>query len=90
MQCRRKSKLESEGRLMSSLARTWVCIIAAVVFAQVGFILAAIFGPLIFPLSLTDSSGPENRALFLMLMCVLFFGAAGALLSWKVTARWDR
>ena len=75
---------------MSSLARAWVCIFTTVVSAGVGLMLGAIFGPLIFPLSLTDSSAPENRALFLMLMCVLFFGAAGALLSWKMTARWDR
>ena len=75
---------------MSSLARTWVCIVTAVVFALVGFILGAIFGPLIFPLSLTDSSGPENRTVILMLMCVLLFGAAGATLAWKVSARWYR
>jgi hypothetical protein len=75
---------------MSSLARTWVCIITTVVFAQVGFMLGAIFGPVIFPLSLTDSSGPENSAAILMVICVLLFGAAGAKLSWKVSARWDR
>ena len=75
---------------MSNLARIWVCILAAILLGNVGFIVGAIFGPLIFPLSLTDETGPENSTVILMLICALLSGAVGAALSWIITARYAK
>ena len=54
----------------------------------IGFILAAIFVPLLLTESLTDSSGPDRYAPVLILITILFCAAAGFALSWKLTARW--
>jgi H+/Cl- antiporter ClcA len=75
---------------MTSLGRIFACMVAAGVFGYLGLIAVAIFGPLLFPLSLTDSSHAENSVVLLMLIVALLFGAAGVLLCWRLTSRWER
>jgi H+/Cl- antiporter ClcA len=64
--------------------------IAAAGFGFIGVIVVAIFGPLAFPLSLSDSSHAENAVLVLMLIAGLLFAVSGVVLCWKITSRWVR
>ena len=64
--------------------------VTAAVFGWLGLLVVAIFGPLLFPLSLTDSSRAENMVLVLALMFFLLFGVIGIILCWRLTARWVR
>jgi hypothetical protein len=76
---------------MTSLARTFVCLGAGVVCGRVGLVVGAIFLPLAFPLSLTDSSHhAEHTVVRLMILTILLFAVAGSVLCWKLTGRWVR
>jgi hypothetical protein len=75
---------------MTSLARTFVCIGAGLVCGRVGLVVGAIFLPLAFPLSLSDSSQTENTAVALAILTMVVFAVAGSVLCWKLTARWVR
>jgi len=72
---------------MSSLARIFCSMVLGAVFGYLGFILAAIFVPLLFPESL-GSVGPDRYALLVMLFLMLLCAAVGFALMWKITARW--
>jgi hypothetical protein len=61
---------------------------AALVFGSVGLFLVAVFGPLFFPLSLTNSSEIDSGLIVLMLACCITFGAAAGAIAWKLTRRW--
>jgi hypothetical protein len=75
---------------MTSLARTFVCIGAGLVCGRVGLVVGAIFLPLAFPLSLPDSSQPENTVVALGILITGVFAVGGFVLCWKLTARWVR
>jgi hypothetical protein len=75
---------------MTSLARTFVCLGAGVACGRVGLVVGAIFLPLVFPLSLTDSSHAENTVVGLMISIMVLFAVAGSVLCWKLTSRWVR
>jgi hypothetical protein len=74
---------------MTSLTRVLACMIAEIV-ADIGLIVVAIFGPLRFPLSLTDSSRAENGVIALAVMLFLLFGTVGVTLCWKFTQRFSK
>jgi len=67
---------------MTSLARTFVCL-GGVVCGRVGLVVSAIFLPLAFPLSLTDSSHAENTvvALGILITALFAIGRLRALLE---------
>jgi sugar lactone lactonase YvrE len=48
---------------MTSLGRIFACMFTAGIFGYIGLLVVAIFGPLIFPWSLTDPSRTENFVL---------------------------
>jgi len=73
---------------MSSLARIFSCMVAAWVFGCGGLLVWAIFGPLLFPLSLPDPSRTENTVVFLGFAVGLIFAAAGVAFCWRITGRW--
>jgi len=75
---------------VTRLARTFVCLGAGVVCGRVGLVVGAIFLPLVFPLSLPDSSHAENTVVALMILIMVLFAVGGSLLCWKVTRRWLR
>jgi len=72
---------------MTSRGRVFACMFAAVAGGALSLGVVGIFGPLLFPLSLTDSSGPENKSFVLALICFLVFSAVSARLCWKLTER---
>ena len=72
---------------MTSLARTFVCLGAGVVCGRVGLVVSAIFLPLAFPLSLTDSSHAENTVVALGILITALFAIGGSVLCWKLTRR---
>ena len=75
---------------MTSLARTFACLGAGVVCGRVGLVVSAIFLPLVFPLSLPDSSHVENIVVALAILITVLFAVGGSLLCWKLAGRWVR
>ena len=75
---------------MTSLARTFVCMGAGVVCGRIGLVVGAVFLPLAFPLSLDDSSHPEDTAVALVILITVLCALGGSVLCWKLTARWVR
>ena len=71
---------------MTSLSRTFVCMGAGLVCGWLSFVVCAIFLPLAFPLSLSDSSHPEDTAVALAILIMVVFAAGGGVLCWKLTA----
>lgn len=63
---------------------------AAAICGYIGLLVVAIFGPLIFPLSLSDAERTENFVIGLAFVLAALFGAVGIVLCWKLTARWER
>ena len=78
------------GRAYDKLGADLICMGATLVCGRIGLIVGAIFLPLAFPLSLSDSSQAENTAVALAFLVTILFAAAGAMLCWKLTARWVR
>ena len=72
---------------MTNLRRFWISVLVGFVFGAVGGFIVAVFGPLLFPLSMTDSSRAENATAFLFFAFFLLFGASGFWLCWKLTRR---
>ena len=72
---------------MTSLTRTFVCMGAGLVCGWIGLVVGAIFLPLAFPLSLSDSSHPENTAVAFAMLFMVAFAAGGCAFCWKLTAR---
>jgi len=63
--------------------------VAAVIIGRFGFIIFAIFGPLLIPLSLTDN-GPEDVVVALGFASSILFALAGGVICWKLTARFAK
>jgi ABC-type nickel/cobalt efflux system permease component RcnA len=72
---------------MTNLRRFWTSVLVGFVFGAVGGFIVAVFGLLLFPLSLTDSSRAENATMFLFFAVFFLFGASGFWLCWKLTRR---
>jgi hypothetical protein len=72
---------------MTSLGRVFVCMVAAAAGGGLSLLAVAIFGPLLFPLSLTDSGGPENKLFVVAVISFLVFSVVSGGLCWKVTER---
>lgn len=73
---------------LSSLARTLLCIAGGILCGYFGFILAAIFVPLLLPLSLSSAPAMDTYTPLIMLIAMITFAVAGFTLCWKVIARW--
>ena len=61
--------------------------LCAFFFGCVGGFIVAVFGPLIFPASITGSSLGEDIVVFSMLGFFLAFGVGGFMICWKYTKR---
>ena len=72
---------------MTNLGRFWLSVGAGVAFSAGGALLVAIFGPLLFPLSLNDSDHPEDSVVRLLLATFLCCGICGFFLGWKLLRR---
>ena len=57
--------------------RILACLVAALMSATIGLMLAATFWPLVCPLSLVGSSRCEDAVVFVLPCCWLLFGIAG-------------
>jgi hypothetical protein len=67
------------------LGRVLACILAGLIFGNLGSMTAAFLGPFFF-LSSPDSSGAENGTVLLWLVFFLLSGSAGVALCWRLTA----
>ena len=72
---------------VSSLAHTFLCMAIGFVFAYAGFLVIAIFWPLLFPLSLEGRTPGENAVVVAMPAVSLLFGTGGFLLCRRLTQR---
>jgi len=72
---------------MTSLGRFWVSVGAGVVPAAFGSLVVTVFGPPLFPLSLSNSEHPEDKTLYLFLAFFLCFGVSGFGLCWRLTRK---
>jgi hypothetical protein len=75
---------------MKSLARIFLCAIVAAICGYLGFLLLAIFWPLLFPLSLKGSSLGEDAVAVVIPVFSMLFGAGGFVLCWKLTGSFVR
>jgi hypothetical protein len=57
---------------------------------NIGFVLAATFGPLLYPATVAGSSRGEDIVIFSLPVFFLLFGISGFLTCWKVTQRFAR
>jgi hypothetical protein len=62
-------------------------LVAAFVAGGAGALIVAIFGPLLFPLSLSSSSASEDTVVDLMAVFFLVFGGCGFVLCRKLISR---
>lgn len=72
---------------MTNLARFWSSAAVAFGAGAVGFMVVAVFGPLVYPASLTGDSSGESIVVFSSFLLFLLFGIAGFVLGWKLTKR---
>jgi hypothetical protein len=72
---------------MTNYTRTGLSVLCAVFFGCVGGFLVAVFGPLLFPASITGSSLGEDVVAFSMPAFFLAFGGCGFMICWKYTKR---
>jgi hypothetical protein len=72
---------------MTHRARIGLSCIVAFSLGSVGGFIVAVFGPLLFPASITGSGPGENIVVFSMFAFFLAFGAAGFVICWKSTKR---
>ena len=76
---------------MSKAIRTCISLFVGFVCANVGFFIAAVFVPLLFPATLAGTSPGENFAgPLLAIFFFLLFGSFGFMACWKFTRRWAR
>jgi hypothetical protein len=75
---------------MKSLARIFLCAVVAAICGYLGFLLVAIFWPLLFPLSLRGSSLGEDAVAIVISVFFMLFGAGGFVLCWKLTRSFVR
>ncbi|MBI1740008.1 MAG: hypothetical protein HYR57_03890 [Candidatus Koribacter versatilis] len=74
---------------MSNAVRFLGPLVVAFVAGAAGALIVAIFGPLLFPLSLSGAGASENAVVDLMVICFLVLGACGFVLCRKFIARFD-
>lgn len=74
---------------MTNLTRIFVSVFAGSVFVGFVLLLLAVFGPLLFPMSLTNTKG-EDRLVSLMMVSFPVSFLVGAALGWRITRRWAR
>lgn len=72
---------------MSGLVRIFLTMLFGVAGGILGFLMSAIFAPLIFPDTLQNTPHPDKGA-DLMMIVVLFLAVCGMLVFWKMSARW--
>jgi uncharacterized membrane protein YfcA len=72
---------------MTHRTRSGLSVLCAFFFGCVGGFIVAVFGPLIFPASITGSSLGEDIVVFSMLAFFLAFGVGGYTICWKYTKR---
>ena len=75
---------------MSSLTRTFCCLAAGFVSFWVGFLVAAVFVPLIVPASLARPDTSEDKGVMLIVAISAVCVVAGFAVCWKFTAKWVR
>ena len=75
---------------MSRLVRNFLCIVIGAKFGYFGFVVVAIFWPLLFPLSLEGSSWGEDAIGIAMLVVFLTFAVLGFVLCRRLTRRYVR
>jgi hypothetical protein len=74
---------------MSNRGRKLLSFGIAFISGNVGFVLAATFVPLIFPLSLTGATLGTDFALLSLPVFFLIFGTTGFVICWKFTKRFS-
>ncbi len=72
---------------MKIFARIFLCLLGALFLGYIGFLVAATFGPLLFPEPIAGSSTGVNIVIFSMPIFFVIFGVAGFLICWKLTRR---
>jgi hypothetical protein len=72
---------------MTNRTRSGLSVLCAFFFGCVGGFIVAVFGPLLFPASITGSSLGEDIVVFSMLAFFLAFGVGGFMICWKYTKR---
>ena len=75
---------------MSRLSRNLLCILTGAIFGYFGFVMVAIFWPLLFPLSLEGSSWGEDAVGIAVLVVFLTFAVLGFVLCSRLTRRYVR
>jgi hypothetical protein len=72
---------------MTHGTRSGLSILCAFFFGCVGGFIVAVFGPLIFPASISGWSLGENIVVFSMPAFFVAFGVGGFIICWKYTKR---
>jgi uncharacterized membrane protein len=72
---------------MSNAVRFLGPLVVAFVAGAAGALIVAIFGPLLFPLSLSDAGASENTVVDLVLIAFLVFAACGFVLCRRLISR---
>jgi len=64
--------------------------VGALFLGRVGFLVAAIFGPLLFPATMSGTSIGENIVVLSCLGMSLAFCIGGFVICWKITQRFAK
>ena len=73
---------------MTKYTRSGLSVLCAVFFGRVGGFIVAVFGPLLFPASITGSSLGEDIVVFSMPAFFLAFAGFGFMICSKYTKRY--
>jgi len=72
---------------MTNYTRHGLSVLFAFFFGCIGGFIVAVFGPLLFPASITGSSLGEDIVVFSIPVFSLAFGGCGSMICWKFTKR---
>jgi hypothetical protein len=75
---------------LGKVTRIGISTFVGYVSGNIGFVLAATFGPLLYPATITGSSRGEDIVVFSVPVFFLLFGIFGFWVCWKVTRRFAR